>query len=653
MNKLFSINDYTEEEPTLSLKETDMGAILQGSDFSEEIDDLIVTNEMVTESIELYANQITLASKSAVDLQGRKLGSVDYLVSVENYKIITDTLTNNLGIKKFIPSLEDFSNQRSLESSHEVALEGFIDFIKKVWQKIKDFFMAFFKKINQFIRRISGANLEIDSYEKYVDDLIRKIKKNKLVLGDNKAKFESRLPALMADLGIEEYTDYSEVLSQSTRRMDNLAMVLKQQYDSSLLTRTNNSIKNIRDTITGVLEEAVKENVSVEKLKAKLDLVKKELASTLADHYVGGSYTGDDVPSEVNSAIMEVSVNRSFKDVSVLALIPPSMKDSLPKHYNAFLALNVDKGSFITTHSEKNDYVNSQVPAIGTIESLENFHKTYKEFVKSYNLKGSSDLLNKLEKSILDTIGFMMGKYATTVNIVENNVKNQEVIEEYSGADPYERLYYLYGLTDKLTKNIKNSSARKAELAKIGVLITETMESTYKYLSGLCNSNKPTLASVSGNYIIDSKISFSNYFDPNKYAFNLFSIDMPTPGKSGGIVLDHEVLSKEVDSAKFRRAYIDLLRKLSDIDSDVTNYLDHSTNALLAKIEAHVLENSPKQEDPKEILDTLSDIQDVVLPFLNTFKSHIVSTTTSLTAIYTESRAASIKYIYDSARLYH
>ena len=209
MNKLFSMEEYftVADIPVLDNKTVDMGAVLQGTDFSEEIEDVDVLSEMVTESVQMCSGQISLASEAANNLMSRKLGSVDYLVSVENYKLITDVLASNLGVKPFVPALEDFGSKFALEASHEVAMEGFLNFIKKMWAKVKSFFLEFFKKVGQFIKRISGANLEIDTYEKYVDDIIRKIKRKQLVLGDNTVKLESRLPSLVADITTIEFND--------------------------------------------------------------------------------------------------------------------------------------------------------------------------------------------------------------------------------------------------------------------------------------------------------------------------------------------------------------------------------------------------------------------------------------------------------------
>lgn len=650
MYKLFSMEDLPEEEPTLSYTETDMGAVLQGSDFSEELEDIVISSDIVTESIELYANQITMASRSAIDLKGRKLGSVDYLVSVENYKVITDALTENLGIKKFMPSLEDFSSKYALEASHKVAMEGFIDFIKNIWQKIKNFFLAFFKKISQFIKRLSGANLEIDSYEKYVDDLIRKIKKNKLVLGDNKAQLESRLPALMANLGVDKFTEYDQVLNQSTRRMNKLALVLKGQYNPGLIKRTEDSLKNIRDFINDALEEATKKDISKDKVVAKLATVKSELREALAAHYLSGGVSESNTPREVKDAILDISPNVVFKDVTVLSLVDPTKHgDELPKHFNAFLAMDTSNKSFITTHTETNDYISNTIPPIGNIESMEEFHKTYKEFVKAYNVKESSNLLTKLEKSITETINFMLGKYATTVNIVENNFKTQDKVLPFSGSDLYEGIKYLFNFPKEYTKGISDPKERLKVLKEI----YEHIKTEYEHFLSIMGSGVNQLQSKDGelpDLIWDFVTDQVTYAKLNK--------NTGGPGLLSAELLEGKLKTLSLtgsDYTKFVNTLIQALQ-LSETNGLLkADELGVFTGAIVKKLNFYLQDNSQSVQgvDPKELLDELADIQNVVLPFLNTFKSHIVATATSLTSIYTESRAASIKYIYDSARLYH
>lgn len=633
-----------EEIPVLDNKTVDMGAVLQGTDFSEEIEDVDVLSEMVTESVQMCSGQISLASEAANNLMSRKLGSVDYLVSVENYKLITDVLASNLGVKPFVPALEDFGSKFALEASHEVAMEGFLNFIKKMWAKIKSFFLEFFKKVGQFIKRISGANLEIDAYEKYVDDIIRKIKRKQLVLGDNTVKLESRLPSLVADLTTSEFNDYSEVLNKAETKMKVLAYELKSMNDPTKLKNTENSLKAVREILDDIIKEAVSDSPDITKLKSKLDEIKNTLTTTLSSYYLPENLSSNEVPSDVYENILRVSENVNISDLKIRSMVKPGEgSHSLPKLFNTYLAIGVNKGTYIKTSSELNSYVSSRIPPIGTIENLEKFYKTYQEFSKSYNIKDSDAVLNRMSKDIDVLVTYMETKYGNTINTVNNTVRVMERLTPYAGGDVTSKLKFMFTFVDKITEGITD----KRLLSKMYEELTALHGEEYK---NIFKESMPELGAeldipLRNKTFVESE-NFHLYDGMDHLVYGILS-----PELIGG---NHKAIStKDRKNRKFVDGVIEYFKHQVEQNPGVSASIDDNINIIINKLNEYLKNNNEVVSNPKELLEILSAIQESIVPFLNTYKSHVTSVATDLSAIYTETRGAAIKYIYDSARLYH
>ena len=633
-----------EDIPVLDNKTVDMGAVLQGTDFSEEIEDVDVLSEMVTESVQMCSGQISLASEAANNLMNRKLGSVDYLVSVENYKLITDVLASNLGVKPFVPALEDFGSKFALEASHEVAMEGFLNFIKKMWAKIKSFFLEFFKKVGQFIKRISGANLEIDTYEKYVDDIIRKIKRKQLVLSDNTVKLESRLPSLVADLTTSEFNDYSEVLNKTENKLNRLAYELKSMYDPAKLRNTESSLKDVRGTLDDVLKEAVSSSPDVNLLNDKLSTVIEQLVGVVSAYYLPEDLSSNDVPSEVYENILRVSENVNIANIKIRSMVKPGDgPHSLPKQFNTYLALGVDKGTYIRTSTELNTYVSSKVPPIATIDNMEKFYKTYKEFVKSYNVKDSSNILNRMDKDVTELIGYMESKYSNVVNTVNNTVYVQEKMEPFFGSDTEQQLRYIINFPEKMARNITDKKIREQMFSDMKTLYTPE----FGVIMDILRQASEIFASITKASVpfLDSP-NYNSYREGEEIIYGLISSEFLKGS-------DKARVESDLKDPHFLRGFVTYVIWFMQDNKNVANDITANLQAIILKLNKYLEDNLASVGNPSEILEILKTIQESVIPFLNTYKSHVTSVATDLSAIYTETRGAAIKYIYDSARLYH
>lgn len=123
-----------------------------------------------------------------------------------NVKVF-DIIQKSLGDGKVaMPSMEDFSSQFTRASSKEVALEGFTDFIKKIWKIIKDFVVAFYNKIILFFKRITGMQLSNDEIKAYIKKNLETIRVNNFKVAiDNSTMITTKLPLIFAGPKAEKF----------------------------------------------------------------------------------------------------------------------------------------------------------------------------------------------------------------------------------------------------------------------------------------------------------------------------------------------------------------------------------------------------------------------------------------------------------------
>lgn len=123
-----------------------------------------------------------------------------------NVKVF-DIIQKSLGEGKVsMPSMEDFSSQFTRASSKEVALEGFTDFIKKIWKIIKDFVVAFYNKIILFFKRVTGMQLNNDEIKDYIKKNLETIRINNFKVAiDNTTMITTKLPMFFATPKTEKF----------------------------------------------------------------------------------------------------------------------------------------------------------------------------------------------------------------------------------------------------------------------------------------------------------------------------------------------------------------------------------------------------------------------------------------------------------------
>lgn len=201
MTKLFSLEDINEEE--IEVIEEEKEELEEKIENAEE--EINTDFELANESLNVFLNN----TKLALELRNtiRKKIDDDFKLSehsLEGYYLAIKAINNNLGIKK-IPAFEDFSNRRTFNSSLDIALEGvIIDFIKKLWEKIKNFLYMLYSKIKIFFKKIFNFNLDIDTYDKEIDRLVSRLNDPDYKLTD-RSEINTKLPQILSDTNVSSF----------------------------------------------------------------------------------------------------------------------------------------------------------------------------------------------------------------------------------------------------------------------------------------------------------------------------------------------------------------------------------------------------------------------------------------------------------------
>lgn len=431
------VRNYSAEETDLDNYQLDI------TDYADDI-------EIATERFRTCCNDLNLLTDMSASLERKKSSSVDYFVSLENYSLVVSNIANNLNVRNKIPSLEDFKNPSGFNACHSVAIEGFFYYIKKIWEKIKEFFKAFFKKITLFFKRLTKANLELDEYEEYLEEMMSRIKNKKLVLSDNKVLLDSKLPSYFANEGMEEINS-EFLLSTGQEKCKNLLETIKKVFDGSEVSKREQNFKNIKTIINGIITNKDIANTSIEEVKDQTDLVKKISLAVLDDVFEidVGNNTGN-IPNKVigsanhfyNSEEMSVVTIRSLIDSNVSSL-------AIPKNFNMFyFRSSTDNKVYVSGSTELNTYVTNKIPPILNSNNLLKLYEFYKKFSKEVDLKKIDKTFDSLDKEVSALIDLMKSRYSNFLDELKNTKKIKSIAERVDDIttikQAYSRLIQIY-----------------------------------------------------------------------------------------------------------------------------------------------------------------------------------------------------------------
>lgn len=414
MGKLFSITDdksiateeYNQDKDDVLDSLSDM--------LVEGIGDLNSTSEathMAVEHLECIEGMYN-------HIQTQKLCSSAYVYSIENYSPLVKTLGSRMGVKH-MPAMEDFSNPYAAKTCHEYAMEGFREMISKAWEKIKAFFRDFFKKITLFIKRVVKANLDLESYEKYCEQLIAKLNLNKATISDSKAVLNSELPKLLAGKGQESISaDY--ILNQGFVKVKNLLTVVDEIIRSQNGVATAPRLAEFYKELTKFIEVNSSNNPqSTQELIKSIGNLKSHgfsLLSGLFPYNINGIRS---VPPKPYERLMQYYDGKSvnLNDLVIMSLADPlDPYKELPQGVNMYISHVDTDDLFITSGKEEPPMIPNTVGPISNLNNLTTFHKEYKATLGKLNMGSLDKSSEQVSKEIDKLLGLLYKEFGAVVN---------------------------------------------------------------------------------------------------------------------------------------------------------------------------------------------------------------------------------------------
>ena len=403
MGKLFSIMG---EKASVVME----SAVVESSDEipTEALSELLVEGAadlaLGIDATQMAVERFEMLSGMQEHMQEQKLCSGSYMASMESYSPVVQAFGARMGVKT-LPALEDFANPYAAKVCHSVAMEGFKEWISKAWEKIKSFFRDFFKKIDQFLKRIVKANLELETYEKHCEHLIAKLNAHSAKLPDPRAKLSSQLPRLLANRGDTEVSpDF--ILNDGRRKINNFLKVtedlIKVNTGMAMATR----LKEFYDGFKGFVDRnksatpdsADQLEVAINSLKDKGHLLISGIfPNRVSEHNKLPPKAYEAIASHYSGA--EMSSSEFF--VYSLAEVNDPYKE-LPQGTNMVLAYHGKDNFYISVARDDPAQVANYIEPIASLNNLTTFYKDYKSTLGKLNLstlaKASDQVSDEVDK---------------------------------------------------------------------------------------------------------------------------------------------------------------------------------------------------------------------------------------------------------------
>lgn len=487
MGKLFAGEDFeVEAKPLEQLIE----AKIENSDIPDIVEFHEDAIQVAVEGVSKATNELYILQEVKASLESKKLSSVEYFTSVENYSLYMKSVANNLGIKSRIPSMEDFKNPYGIETSHKIAIEGFSEFIRSVWEKIKSFFKDFFKRIMLFFKRLVNANLQMEEYEMYIEDLMHNVKKSDKSSVEQ-IKVDSKLPALLATPDVEVMkTDY--LLTKGKQKMDNLTQFTEKLYgevDKGLMKDFERNLNGLKD---GLRSKAI-QAADIDDIRHNfVDMFKKIF--TIHVEYRA-------LPDEVQSDVMSMFSTAELSTGKFYSFIPDRNTDAaLPKNFNIYHVsadVEIDQTNrtsklFICSNTERNNITENKLETISSRENLLRLYDFYKKFSKEIKFEKMGRQLQDLDKQIEDSFKVIKDTFSVALESDDRWTMPVNVIDatEVDTPEARELMSDLPFLANNQTSTTSGSTPAPVEDGKqhkFSKEVREKINDLSKFLNNLMN----------------------------------------------------------------------------------------------------------------------------------------------------------------------
>lgn len=573
----------------------------------DDIEDAVSGLELAQEASKTAFERLEIVGDIRSSLQRQNVCSAPYMSSLENYKPVLAQIMGNLRVNRSIPATEDFVNVRRAQSAHSIAMEGLGDFIRKAWEKIKEFFRLFFKKVMVFLKRLVKANLDLESYEKYLGSMMTKLKHNSSKAHPTDVKpFTSKLPVLLADEGMESM-DAEYLMQYGTRKIERMVGLVN-RFSGKGIGRFNESDGLPR--LYAKIQEFIKANnnptgQSIDTLTAQSNELRDLAAALLQTGFEHKVNHANELPDEVYSRMHDAFDRSADGEIDLFCLHPNNAtKNSLPKDVNMFLAIaKATKSTVVTGHVYDNIYVRQTINPPSTFNGLQQLYDYYKTTVSKVNVRNMDNAIDKTNDHVIKILNLMSKDFSALMDKIDTM---------RSGAVPSNDL--------------------------AGALIWSKKT--------LIENNRNTNISI----FLDSAI---NSFEPQKDDESLdkhrrdilhvvtdFNIGPYVNGKQhkAGFISSDLLSSFELYLSEVRGIKVSQL--VAKIQEDVRAMLGQSGTSVI---------NDEELEKRREII---KDLNRVMTNLLNNLQSVVRLTIQSIHAVYTEIRYEYVRYLYMSAQRY-
>lgn len=434
MSKLFGAEDNSVEEAVIGrLVREGIEIEPQELDLEPMVEDFSDYMVLASEHLEDLNFKLSVANNIRKSMTESKVESKEYLYGLESRSELLGNIAGNLGVKVHVPALEDFTSPYSLTSSHQVSMESVSNVLKKIWEKIRDFFRAFFKKLSAFLKRLTNSNQDLDVYEKYVVDLMRKIKKNDLKTTRPKDKIPTKLPMLVCDARSTEPSPEDAVRDASlvVRKLEFAVNKVLTPGINRTLTETLSTV----DRVIKRIESYSNDSINAQRVIDDINEIAISL-NLMIEGITNTSVRSADLPTEEYAKLRDLvpaSANASFR-----ALMKPSDNtDRLPKSLNIFTvtsqriteaqsnpirveedlrALREHIALGLVGHQRDSEYVVGELLPLPTYEHLDRMHNSYKDMQKLFkSIENFTKLTHKLEDSINSNLKLMASRISNKI----------------------------------------------------------------------------------------------------------------------------------------------------------------------------------------------------------------------------------------------
>ena len=464
--------------------------------------------------------------------------------------------------------------------------------LKRVWDAIKKFFNDFFKKVSEFGKRLVNANLQIDTYERYVPDLLKKISRDKLTCSDPSKEVNTKLVQLLAPEGLDKL--------DGVWVPQNLPPIVSATV-GAIEFIIKNTIPNISNKAFPVFINEVSEklsrirNISVEsELDATLDEISKEVDSFILGVVKALCSVPTDekqIPEQAYDKLSDLLVDNTLSSLTLhMFLDTKNNMYRLPKNFNLVIGVSPEDKLYSVAVTEDNDNKSNTIPVLQDLKALELVYDKYKELTKKFDIKSISRSFLDIDKAVsgfIDNASRMVEKYKKEYKTFSIGTANHDLSNVGEDEDIIKKRFTHLArfLTDENQLKTKYNNIVKGKLIS-QLTFGEVME----LLTLIQNEIKP------------------------------FYTDQYVSG------IDNEDLRGEALSIKTEGIFV------------------------LEKTLTHILKNAKDSDLGKVVVDRISDIEKRLINFSQNLQVALRAIETTFPGIVTDLRYELLKYVYDSAR---